>query len=61
MVGSKLKYEVVSLLGYKLKPNMTLEAGWLYLKLDYVGSGTVAPLVNATLSDLLLDFALNLK
>lgn len=33
--GSKLEYQVGGLLGYRIKPAVTLEAGYRYLNLDY--------------------------
>jgi hypothetical protein len=34
-VGSQLDYQVVGLLGYKLKPNLTLQTGYRYLDVNY--------------------------
>ncbi len=34
-VGSQLDYQIVGLLGYKIKPKWTLQAGYRYLDVDY--------------------------
>jgi hypothetical protein len=39
--GSQLDYEVAGLLGYRIKPNMTLQAGYRYLSVDYRNAGFV--------------------
>jgi len=33
--GSQIEYQLVGLLGYKIKPNWTLQAGYRYLRVDY--------------------------
>jgi hypothetical protein len=38
-VGSQLDYQVVGLLGYKLKPKLTLQVGYRYLDVDYRNGG----------------------
>lgn len=40
-VGSQLEYQVVGLLGYKLKPRWTLQLGYRYLDVNWRGSGSV--------------------
>jgi hypothetical protein len=46
--GSKLEYQVAGLLGYRIKPALTLQAGYRYLNLDYRGSrGVVFDLTTA--------------
>ena len=37
--GSQLDYQVVGLLGYKLKPKLTLLMGYRYLDVDYRNGG----------------------
>jgi hypothetical protein len=37
--GSQLDYEVVGLLGYRIKPAVTLQAGYRYLAVDYRSEG----------------------
>jgi len=36
--GSKLEYQFGGFLGYRIKPALTLQVGYRYLNLDYVGS-----------------------
>jgi hypothetical protein len=46
--GSQLEYQVAGLLGYKIKPKWTLQAGYRYLSIDYRNSdhgGTVVYLI----------------
>lgn len=57
--GSKLEYQIVGLIGYRIKPALTLQAGWRYLNLDYQGSrGNV---FNITTAGVLFGATLNLK
>jgi hypothetical protein len=37
--GSQLDYQAVGLLGYKLKPKLTLQVGYRYLHVDYRNDG----------------------
>jgi hypothetical protein len=57
--GSKLEYQVVGLLGYKIKPALTLQAGYRYLNLDYPGKHGVV--FNVTTAGVLFGATLNLK
>jgi hypothetical protein len=59
--GSQLEYQVVGLLGYKLKPNMTLEAGYRYLYFDYQKGGQAAAFALAATSGVIIGATLNLK
>jgi hypothetical protein len=59
--GSQLEYQVVGLLGYKLKPNMTLQAGYRYLYIDYEKGGQASAFLNTAMSGVLLGVTLNLK
>ena len=46
--GSQLEYQVAGVLGYKIKPKWTLQAGYRYLNIDYRNSnhgGTVVYLI----------------
>jgi hypothetical protein len=48
--GSQLEYQVAGLLGYKIKPKWTLQAGYRYLSIDYRNSnrgGTVVYLITS--------------
>lgn len=57
--GSQLEYQVVGLLGYKVKPNMSLQAGYRYLYFDknFGNNGTI----NTALSGVILGATLTLK
>jgi hypothetical protein len=46
-VGSQLDYQIVGAMGYKIKPNLTLAAGYRYLYVDYRNGGSVADLVTS--------------
>jgi hypothetical protein len=59
--GSQLEYQVVGLLGYKLKPNMTLQAGYRYLYVDYAKNGPAGAFVTAATSGIVLGVTMNLK
>jgi hypothetical protein len=60
-VGSQLDYQVVGLLGYKVKPHMTLQAGYRYLFVDYAAGGIHGGVLNATTSGIILGATINLK
>jgi hypothetical protein len=45
--GSHLDYQVVGLLGYKIKPRLILQAGYRYLDVDYRNGGTRIDLVTS--------------
>jgi hypothetical protein len=57
--GSKLEYQVAGLLGYKIKPALTLQAGYRYLNLDY--SGRRGVVFNLTTAGVLFGATLTLK
>jgi hypothetical protein len=57
--GSKLEYQVVGLLGYKIKPALTLQVGYRYLNLDY--SGSRGAVFNLTTAGVLFGATLILK
>jgi hypothetical protein len=48
--GSQLEYQIVGLLGYKVKPNMTLQGGYRYLYVDKERSGPAGAFVTAATS-----------
>ena len=57
--GSKLEYEFAGFVGYRIKPALTLQAGYRYLNLDYQGSrGNV---FNMTTDGAILGLTINLK
>jgi len=45
--GSQLEYQVAGVLGYKIKPKWTLQAGYRYLSIDYRNGGTVVYLITS--------------
>jgi hypothetical protein len=57
--GSKLEYQVAGILGYKIKPALTLQAGYRYLYLDHPGKRGVV--FNATIAGVLFGATLTLK
>jgi hypothetical protein len=57
--GSKLEYQAAGLLGYKIKPALTLQAGYRYLNVDYRGSRGIA--FNATTAGVIFGATLDLK
>jgi hypothetical protein len=59
--GSQLEYQVVGLLGYKLKPNMTLQGGYRYLYVDYTEGGSAGAFITAVTSGVVFGVTLNLK
>jgi hypothetical protein len=59
--GSQLEYQVVGLLGYKLKRNLALQGGYRYLYFDKTKGGTAAAYADAAFSGILLGATLNLK
>jgi len=59
--GSQLEYQVVGLLGYKLKPKLTLQGGYRYLYFDKTRGGVAAAYADAAFSGILLGATLNLK
>jgi hypothetical protein len=59
--GSQLEYQVVGLLGYKLKRNMTLQGGYRYLYFDYERSGPAGAVLKTAMSGVVLGVTMNLK
>jgi hypothetical protein len=57
--GSQLEYQVAGLLGYRIKPALTLQVGYRYLNVDYRGSRGVV--FNATTAGVVFGATLNLK
>jgi hypothetical protein len=57
-VGSQLDYQVVALLGYKIKPTWTLQAGYRYLDVDYKSGG---PVFDTAMSGVLFGITIALK
>jgi hypothetical protein len=57
--ASQLEYQVAGLLGYRIKPALTLQAGYRYLNVDYRKSSGV--IFNATTSGVIFGATLNLK
>ncbi|MGA9567726.1 MAG: hypothetical protein WBS19_19535 [Candidatus Korobacteraceae bacterium] len=59
--GSQIEYQVLGILGYKLKPNMTLQAGYRYLYFDRNKYGAANGNANLALSGILLGLTYNFK
>lgn len=59
--GSQLEYQVFGALGYKLKPNMTLQAGYRYMYFDYQSGGRAGAIVDTALSGVIFGATINLK
>jgi hypothetical protein len=57
--GSKLEYQVAGFLGYRIKPALTLQAGYRYLNVDYLGKRSVV--FNVTTAGVMFGATLNLK
>jgi YfaZ precursor len=57
--GSKLEYEFAGLIGYRIKPALTLQVGYRYLNLDYVGSRGNA--FDMTTDGVIFGVTINLK
>jgi hypothetical protein len=59
--GSQIEYQVVGLLGYKLNPVTTLQAGYRYLYVDYAKGGSNNGFVQATMSGVIFGVTITLK
>jgi hypothetical protein len=57
--GASVDYQVAGLLGYKLKPNVILQAGWRYLDVNYRPSSSFV--YDVAQNGLLLGVTINLK
>ena len=57
--GSQLEYQWAGLLGYRIKPALTLQAGYRYLNVDYRTSRGIV--FNATTAGVVFGATLNLK
>jgi hypothetical protein len=57
--GSQLEYQWAGLLGYRIKPALTLQAGYRYLDVNYKGSRGV--IFDATTAGVVFGATLNLK
>jgi hypothetical protein len=59
--GSQIEYQIFSALGYKLKPNMTLQAGYRYLYFDKNKSGSANAHADLALSGIVLGLTYTFK
>jgi hypothetical protein len=57
--GSKLEYQVGGVIGYRIKPAVSLEAGYRYLNLDYATSRN--GVFNITTAGVIFGVTINLK
>lgn len=60
-VGSQLEYQAGGLLGYRIKPNWTLQAGYRYINFDYRANRARTFVVNMTMSGAVLGLTYTLK
>lgn len=56
--GSQVEYQLVGLLGYKVKPNLTLQGGYRYLYIDYRSPNAI---FDMAFGGILLRLNINLK
>lgn len=59
--GSQLEYQVAGLLGYKIKPAMTLQAGYRYMYFDYEKNGGASAIAKTAMSGIIFGLTMNLK
>ncbi len=59
--GSHLEYQAFGVLGYKVKPKMTLQAGYRYLNVDYIKGGQVISNVDVTTAGVIIGLTWDLK
>jgi hypothetical protein len=59
--GSRLDYQFVTALGYKLNPRYTLQAGYRYLFLDYRYGRNGSSVTNVVIDGVLFGATINLK
>ena len=62
--GSQLDYQVVGLLGYRIKPAIALQVGYRYLAVNYRNGGLFAPntrFANVVTSGVMAGVTINLK
>ena len=59
--GSQIEYQVFGALGYKLKPNLTLQGGYRYLYFDKTKGGPAGANANLALSGIVIGATWNLK
>ncbi len=57
-ISSQLDHQVAGVLGYKVSPKWTLQAGWRYLFVDYTSERAI---YNTATSGVLFGVSLNLK
>lgn len=59
--GSQLEYQVVGLLGYKIKPHTTLQFGYRYLDVNYSAGGIHGGIFDSAMSGIIFGATINLK
>lgn len=59
--GSQLEYQVSGLLGYRIKPKWTLQAGYRYLSIDYRNSNRGGTVVYLITSGVIFGATIDLK
>ncbi len=60
-VGAELDYQVAGFLGYKVKENVTLQAGYRYLDVSYNAGGARGFLFDAAMSGVAFGLTIKLK
>jgi hypothetical protein len=58
--GAQQEYQIAGVLGYKIKPNMALQAGYRYLYVNYMTPGNVGAVVKTALSGVIFGVAYEL-
>jgi hypothetical protein len=59
--GSQLEYQALGLLGFKIKPTVTLQAGYRYLYVDHVKGGAVGAFQRVALDGAIIGVTFKLK
>ena len=59
--GSTLEYQLVGLLGYRIKENWTVQAGYRYLSLDWERGGSRPAIFDVAISGVAIGVSINLK
>jgi hypothetical protein len=59
--GANLDYQLVGVLGYKVKPNIILQTAWRYMDVNYRPSSTSSFVYDVTTDGLLLGMTINIK
>ena len=58
--GSQQEYQIAGVFGYRIKPNMALQAGYRYLYVNYMSPGNFGAVVKTALSGVIFGVAYEL-